>query len=256
MKIIILGAHNCESQQARFASILIDDTIAIDAGGVSPSLSFEAQQAIQAILLTHHHYDHIKDIPVIAMNYWLTETTIDIYSTQRTYDTLVAHLVNDKVYPNFFERPEEKPTINHTVIQPHREIQIQGYSVLALPVNHSGPAVGYQITAPDGKTIFYTGDTGSGLEVCWQNVSPQLLIIEVTLSNKHEEWARNSRHLTPALLKEELVSFQKVKGYLPKVVTVHINPFIEEEIGAELKDVASTLNSTIIPGYEGMQIEI
>lgn len=256
MKINILGAHNCESQQARFASILIDDTIAIDAGGVSSSLSFEAQQTIQAILLTHHHYDHIKDIPVIAMNYWLTETTIDIYSTQRTYDILVAYLVNDKIYPNFFERPEEKPTINHTLIQPHQEIQIQGYSILALPVNHSGPAVGYQITAPDRKTVFCTGDTGPGLEECWQNVSPQLLIIEVTLSNRHEEWARSSRHLTPALLKEELVNFQKARGYLPKVVTVHMNPFMEEEIGAELKDVASALNSTITPGYEGMEIEL
>ena len=256
MKINILGAHNCESQQARFASILIDNSIAIDAGGASPSLSFEAQQAIQAILLTHHHYDHIKDIPVIAMNYWLTETTIDIYSTQRTYDTLVTYLVNDEIYPNFFKRPEEKPTINHTIIQPHQEIQIQGYSILALPVNPSGPAVGYQITSPDGKTVFYTGDTGSGLEECWHKVSPQLLIIEVTLSNRHEEWARNSRHLTPALLKDELVSFQKVKGYLPKVVTVHMNPFVEEEIEVEIKDVASALNSPIIPGYEGMQIEI
>ena len=256
MKINILGSHNCESQNTRFASILIDDSIAIDAGGVSSSLSFEAQQMIQAILLTHHHYDHIKDIPIIAMNYWLTETTIDIYSTQRTYDPLVAYLVNDKIYPNFFERPEEKPTINHTVIQPHQEIQIQGYSILALPVNHSGPAVGYQITAPDRKTVFCTGDTGPGLEECWQNVSPQLLIIEVTLSNRHEEWARSSRHLTPALLKEELLSFQKVKGYLPKVVTVHMNPFIEKEIGAEIKDMPGDLNSTITLGYEGMQIEI
>ncbi len=190
------------------------------------------------------------------MNYWLTETTIDIYSTQRTYDTLVTYLVNDEIYPNFFKRPEEKPTINHTVIQPHQDIKIQGYNVLALPVNHSGPAVGYQITSPDGKTVFYTGDTGSGLEGCWQKVLPQLLIIEVTLSNRHEEQARNSRHLTPALLKDELVSFQKVRGYLPKVVTVHMNPFVEEEIEAEIKDVASALNSIIIPGYEGMQIEI
>tara|TARA_Y100000310_G_scaffold215713_1_gene216645 strand:+ start:381 stop:644 length:264 start_codon:yes stop_codon:yes gene_type:complete len=74
MKIQILGAHICESQTSKLTSLLIDDVLAIDAGGLTSSLSFEAQQKIKAILLTHQHYDHIRDIPTIAVNRFLHET--------------------------------------------------------------------------------------------------------------------------------------------------------------------------------------
>ena len=76
MNIRFLGAHNCESQNSRCACLLIDDILAIDAGGLTSSLSFPAQQNLKAILLTHQHYDHIKDIPTIAMNFGLSEATI------------------------------------------------------------------------------------------------------------------------------------------------------------------------------------
>ena len=34
-------------------------------------------------------------------------------------------------------------------------------------------------------------------------------------------------HLTPELLKQELVTFRELKGYLPEVVAVHMNPAFE-----------------------------
>jgi hypothetical protein len=49
---------------------------------------------------------------------------------------------------------------------------------------------------------------------------PNLLVIEVTASNRFNEFATNSRHLTPDLLKQELVTFRELKGYLPDVVAI------------------------------------
>jgi hypothetical protein len=65
-------------------------------------------------------------------------------------------------------------------------------------------------------------------------------------------------HLTPGLLQEELISFRKIKGYLPKVITVHMSPQSpdRELIDAELKQVAVDLNADITPGYEGLQITL
>jgi len=256
MNIRILGAHNCESQDSRFACLLIDDTLAIDAGGLTSSLSFPAQLKLKAILLTHQHYDHIKDVPVIAMNFYLSGATINIYSTSPVYDALTTYLLDGKLYPNFLERPPENPTIKFTTVEPLKTIQVEGYTILPVPVNHSAPAVGYQVTSPDCKTLFYTGDTGPGLNECWEYVSPQLLIVEATLPNRFEKWAREARHLTPALIKQELTAFQKAKGYLPQVVTVHMNPDLEEEIKAEISTVAEALNNEITLGYEGMQIQL
>ena len=256
MKIQFLGVHNCESQNTKFISLLIDDILVIDAGGLTSSLSFPAQQKLKAILLTHQHYDHIKDVPAIAFNFAMWNAAIDIYSILPVYETLTTHLLNGKLYPKFLEQPQGNPTIKFTIIEPYQIERIEGYNVLAVKVNHAVPTVGYQITSPDGKVVFYTGDTGPGLADCWERVAPQLLITEVTATNKYEEFAKESGHLTPSLLKQELVSFREVKDYLPQVVVVHMNPDMEGEIETEIVTVAKALNSSITLAHEGRQLHL
>jgi len=255
MNIEILGAHNCESQNTKCVSLLIDDTLAIDAGGLTSSLSFEAQQKLKAILITHQHYDHIRDIPTIAMNFFLQDATLNIYSILPVYDALSTHLLNGKLYPKFLEKPQNNPTIKFTMIEPYKVEQVEGYNVLAVPVNHTGPTVGYQVTSPEGKSVFYTADTGPGLD-CWQHVSPHLLIAEVTVPNRYEDFAQESGHLTPSLLKQELISFRELKGYLPPAVVVHMNPRLEKEIEAEIATIAAALNTRVNLAYEGMQLHL
>ncbi len=256
MNIQVLGAHICESQNTRLVSLLIDNVLALDAGGITSSLSFQAQQEIKAVLVTHQHYDHIKDIPTLAMNAYVNDIAIEVFSTQAVRDTLTANLLNGKIYPNFLERPPKKPTIKFNVIEPNQTEQFEGYSILAAEVVHSVPAVGYQITSTDGKTVFYTGDTGPGLAGCWKIVSPQLLITEVSVPDKHKNTALELGHLTPSLLKQELISFREIRGYLPQVVVVHMNPRLEEEIAAEIAAVAIELDSPIDLAYEGMQLHL
>ena len=256
MNIQLLGAHNCESRNSKLICLLIDGIIAIDAGGLTSSLSFSAQQKLKAILLTHQHYDHIKDLPAIGMNFYLSGTTINVYATQPVYDVLTAHLLNDKLYPNFLKQPQGNPTIKFTIMEPHKLEPIEGYSIMATKVNHSVPTVGYQVTSPEGKVVFYTGDTGPGLADCWQHVSPQLLIAEVTASNRYEEFAKEAGHLTPSLLKQELISFRELKGYLPQVVVVHMSPGLEKEIEVEIAAVNEALDNPITLGYEGMQLHL
>jgi ribonuclease BN (tRNA processing enzyme) len=256
MNIQVLGAHNCESQSSKLVSLLIDDALAIDAGGLTSSLSFPAQQKLKAILLTHQHYDHIRDAPAIAMNFFLRGATINIFSILPVYNALSTYLLSGEFYPNFLERPERNPTIKFTIIEPRKTEHVEGYSILATEVNHTIPAVGYQVTSTDGKIVFYTGDTGPGLAGCWKYISPQLLIIEVTVPDKYEEFARETGHLTPSLLKQELISFLELKGYLPRAVVVHMDPRFEKEIEAEIAVVAEALNNSINLAYEGMQLHL
>ena len=256
MNIHFLGAHNCETREALYVSIMIDELLVLDAGGLTSSLSFPAQQWLRAVLLTHHHYDHIRDIPAIAMNLYLQSADIEVYSIQTVYDAVTSHLLNDRLYPRFHELPEEKPTIRFIVMKPHQTFKIDGYSVLAVPVRHSDAAVGYQVTSPSGKVLFYTGDTGPGLSSCWEHVSPQLLIIEVTATDRYEEWATRSGHLTPGLLRRELASFREIKGYLPRVITVHMNPRLEAEIKYEIASVAKELEASISLACEGMYFHL
>jgi ribonuclease BN (tRNA processing enzyme) len=256
MKIQFLGAHNCESQEMRLVSLLVDDILALDAGGLTSSLSFSAQLKLKAVLLTHQHFDHIRDIPTLGMNFFLRRANINIYSIPLVFDVLKTYFLNDKLYTNFLEQPAGKPTFRFTALEPLKPVQIEGYSVLAVPVNHSHPTVGYQITSPDGKTLFFTGDTGPGLAECWQQVAPQLLITEVTAPSRYDDLGRRSGHLTPNLLKQELIVFRTLKGYLPQVATVHMSPDLETEIATELASVAEELHTTISLAHEGMELRL
>jgi ribonuclease BN (tRNA processing enzyme) len=259
MNIRFLGAHNSESKDVRPACVLIDNILAIDAGGLTSSLTFSEQLAIEALLVTHHHYDHIKDIIMMGMTFHIKHSKINIYSIPSVYEAL-AYLFEypGKFYTNFLTHPPEDPTIHFTKIEPLLPFSIKEYKILAVPMKHSVPAVGYQITSPEGKNLFYSGDTGNGLGGIWQYVSPDLLIVEVTAADGFLKFAKEASHLTPTLLKEELTSFRKIKGYLPKIITVHMFPQSPEKelIETELTRVAAELNATIIPGYEGMQITL
>ena len=68
MEIQILGAHQLESKGTRLTSLLIDGTLAIDAGGLTSALSLPEQEKIKTVLLTHHHFDHSRDLVTLAAN--------------------------------------------------------------------------------------------------------------------------------------------------------------------------------------------
>ena len=254
MKIAILGAHNIESASTGGVSLLVDDVIAIDAGNLTSSLSFEAQMELKAVLLTHPHYDHLRDLPGLGMNISLQEGSLDVYAIEPVFQALEEHLMNDTLYPNYFRRPAGKPVLRRHDLDIGKETEAGGYKVLPVRMTHSVPAAGLLLTDRAGKKLFFTGDTGPGLT--WEVVSPDLLIIETTALNRMEQFALDSGHLTPSLLEKELMAFRNSRGYLPRVVTVHMNPLDEAELRAELDIAGSNLGIRIESGCEGMCIEL
>jgi ribonuclease BN (tRNA processing enzyme) len=256
MKIRFLGAHNCETRDARLVSLLVDDVLAIDVGGLSSALSLEEQYRLKAVLLTHQHYDHVRDLPLLAMNLALRGVSVTVYSIPETLDVLGKYQFNEVIYPDFRRRPPGKPAISFSPVEPHKAQKILGYDVLPVTVRHSVPAVGYQLTSADGKSFFYTGDSGVGLAESWRYVSPQLLITEATAANKYTEWMRGAGHLTPELLERELAEFKKLKGYLPRIVIVHMTPYMEKDIAAEVAAVSKSLDTPITIAYEGMELNL
>lgn len=258
MEIQILGAHSSELPGARLASLLIDGTLLMDAGGVTSALSLPEQRKIKTVLLTHHHFDHTRDLVTLTANigyYW--QGQIKVHALRYTLDIVTKYLLDGTMYLNFLEYPsKEKPSLLLEAVEPYASNAIAGYDILAVPVRHSVPAVGYQVTSMDGKSMFYTGDTTGGLSDCWQHVSPQLLVTEVAGPNKHQDWLKKVGHLCAGFLREELIQFRSLKGYLPRVIVVHIGNRFEEEIKEEVAEVAQELKADISLGHEDMKITL
>jgi ribonuclease BN (tRNA processing enzyme) len=256
MEIRILGAHNIETKKNSCECILVDDILAVDAGALTSHLTIAQQQNLKAVLLTHQHYDHTRDIPMLGMSLFMLKTSLEIYTTQPVYDVLTTHLLNNVVFPDWTQRPPEKPVFHFNILEPGKAYSIAGYGVLPITVNHSVPTVGYEITSYDGKKVFITSDTGPGLEDCWKQISPNLLMAEMTMLNDNEKGPRKAGHLSPFFLFKELESFRRIKGYLPQVVLVHLDPLIEKDIKAEIREVEKALSIKIRLGREGMKIKI
>jgi phosphoribosyl 1,2-cyclic phosphodiesterase len=258
VEIQILGAHLAELKGARLTSLLIDGALVVDAGGLTSALSLPEQKKIKTVLLTHHHFDHTRDLVTLAANagyYWRRQLVV--YALRYTLDIVTNCLLGGKIYTNFLEYPsKKKPTLILEAIEPYSRKTIAGYDVLAVPVKHSVPAVGYQITSSNGKSMFYTGDTTVGISDCWQHISPQLLITEVAGPNKHEDWLKKAGHLCAGFLREELIQFRRLKGYLPRVILIHIGNPYEQEIKEEVAQVAQELEADISLGYEDMKITL
>jgi phosphoribosyl 1,2-cyclic phosphodiesterase len=258
VELQILGAHLAELKGARLTSLLIDGTLVVDAGGLTSALSLPELKKIKTVLLTHHHFDHTRDLVTLAANagyYW--QGQLEVYALRYTLDIVTNCLLDGKMYTNFLEYPsKEKPTLILEAIEPYGRKTIAGYDVLAVPVKHSVPAVGYQITSSDGKSLFYTSDTTVGISDCWQHVSPQLLIAEVAGPNKYGDWLKKAGHLCAGFLREELIQFRQLKGYLPRVIVIHIGNPYEQEIKEEVARVAQELEADISLGYEDMKVTL
>jgi len=251
VKVRFLGTHHEESKNTRLVSFLIDDVLAMDAGSLASELSFLEQKKIQAILLSHGHYDHIRGVPSFIFSN-LSRTT-RVFATSQTLKILSSHLFDGVIYPKFTEKTPflKKPPIKLVPLKPFISVQVHGYRVLALPVNHTTGSVGFEITSKDGKKVLYTGDTGPGLFSLWEHVSPQLLIVDVTFPNRLNALAKSAAHLCPRTLQKELVEFQQVNGYLPQVVLIHLSPEFEAEIKEDVKKISKKLRHPIDIACEG-----
>src|SRR5437764_7873315 len=195
MRVQLLGAHQGESINMRFMSLLIDDRLAIDAGGLTSSTTIEPQLGIEAILITHRHYDHIKDLPMLAHNIWETKS-LEIYSTADTAYMIQKHLFNDEVWPAMREDDLPYHRIIYHIVEPDKVFNLLGYEVLPMTMPHTVPTIGYYVQR-DGKGLFYTADTRGDGNPPWVSIRPDLLVVETTMSNEFDKDAMRFGHMTP-----------------------------------------------------------
>jgi len=256
MELRVLGAHNLESEGTRMESHLIDGVLALDAGSLTRSLSFEEQKQIRAIILSHRHFDHVRDLLPLGLAVRDTGVTIELYAIQDAVDVISSRLMDGYLYPDFINAPSpENPTFRFNVVQFHQEFKVLDYTAMAIPMPHSVPAAGYLLSSENVK-LFYTGDTGKGLGDAWKYAQPDVLLTEVTFGSENEARALDAGHLTPTMLDEALANFKLEQGHLPRVIVAHMNPPWEDTIRRELAALSSRLGIDILVSHADMTIEL
>src|ERR1700733_7039411 len=102
-------------------------------------MELKAQCALEAVLVSHAHLDHVRDLATIADNRLQNGSSpLAVAATKPRIAVLRKHFFNDLLWPGFSKLPNlRRPSIRYQVLQPEHPTVIAGYEVNAIEVSHT-----------------------------------------------------------------------------------------------------------------------
>lgn len=253
MNIRVLGCSGAIAAGYKTTAFLLDNDVLIDAGTGVGDLPLEALAAIDHILISHSHLDHVLSIALLADTVMrLREQRhcppIQVHALQSTLDALRQHVFNGVIWPDFTKLPSpQAPALQLLPFEVGEVIRLPGTHgerrIEVLSARHSVPAVGFAVEMPQAAESspsdpasywIYTGDTGPN-PALWERlrqIPVAHLVIETAFGNDETKLAQISRHLCPSLLGQELAQ-------LPGHVRVHITHIKPGEETAVMNEVGA-----------------
>lgn len=238
MKLQILGCHGGELPGCRSTCFLVDGVLALDAGALTASLDLDALARVDHIILTHSHFDHVKDLPLLSdLVVGRRETPITVWASHACAQTLRESLFNGELWPDFTRIPTpDRPVYRLQSFAPGESFQVGPYAVTSVPVCHPVESCGFVIRN-GGAALGISGDTGP-TDRLWQllNGVPELkaLLLETSFPDEMQELADLSGHLTPRTLRTELGKFQRNGA---SVLLYHLKPAFVAELKRQVADL-------------------
>ncbi|MCP4913988.1 MAG: 3',5'-cyclic-nucleotide phosphodiesterase [Oligoflexia bacterium] len=239
MQVKIIGGHGGVSPGFKNTSYLIDGKLLIDAGSVASGLQIDDQVLIDHILISHSHLDHISDLAFLADNcFGLKGKPFEVYTSKVVENSIMKHLLNDEIWPNFTVIPnKEDPTLRFNIVESNETITLGEYKITMIPVNH--PAGGHGFIVEKGDTgIVFTQDTGPTDKI-WEEAKKlknlKAIFTEVSFPNSMQVVADLSFHHTPKTIEEEI---KKMPDVVP-IFLGHIKPNYQAQMYQEISDMGN-----------------
>jgi cAMP phosphodiesterase len=238
VKLQVLGCHGGELPSCRTTCFLVDDVLALDAGALTSSLSLEQLCKVDDILVGHSHFDHVKDLPLMAdLIIGRRDKPVTIHASRECARALREYMFNNALWPDFTRIPTRKePVLRIKAFRAGSTFQVGPYTVQSIPVHHPVESCGFVIT--HGRiSLAMSGDTGP-TEKLWKvlNQTPTLkaLLVETSFPNALQQLADVSGHLTPQTLQSELDKFQRNGS---SVLVYHLKPAFIQPLKRELAEL-------------------
>jgi len=225
VKLRVLGCSGGELPRHRTTCFLVDGRLAIDAGALTATLPLRQLARVDDVILTHSHFDHVKDVPLAAdLLIGLRRRPLRVHASTECAETLRDSVFNGRLWPDFTRLPSRShPVVEIRPFVPGRSFRAGRYRVDSVKVHHPVESVGFVLS--DGKaSIAVSGDTGP-TTAFWRRVNAEkrlrALLVEMSFPNAMQQLADLSGHLTPNTLAREL-SKVKRNGY--PVYLYHLKP--------------------------------
>jgi cAMP phosphodiesterase len=225
MRLRVLGCSGGELPRHRTTCFLVDGKLAIDAGALTQGLSLDEILDVDDIVLTHSHFDHVKDVPLVSdLLVGRRRRPLRVHASPECAQALREHVFNDRLWPDFTRIPSASaPVIEIRTFDPERPFRAGRYRVAPVPVEHPVESVGFVVS--DGRSSFaVSGDTGP-TERFWARVNAEkrlgALLVELSFPSALQPLADLSGHLTPSTLARELGKLER-NGF--PILLYHLKP--------------------------------
>ncbi len=237
MDLRILGCHGGETAKHRTTSFLVDGRLALDAGATTAMLTLEEQVALDAVVVSHAHMDHVRDLASLADNRCQSaKHPLVVAGTRATIKALKEHFFNNVLWPDFTVIPlvgGGGTTVELRVLEPEVPQEIAGYALRAVLVSHTIESAGI-VVEREGTALAFSGDTGP-TDRFWEVLSElpglKAVLQEVSFPNELEWLAKISGHHTPSTLERELLKLDRKD--VPWLM-FHIKPAFQSAVEREL----------------------
>jgi ribonuclease BN (tRNA processing enzyme) len=235
MKLRVLGCHGGELPKHRTTCFLVDGKLCVDGGAITSVLKLEEILQIDDIFLTHSHFDHMKDVPLMTdLLVGLRQKPVVVHGAAETMQAMDKDVFNNRVWPDFRKIPnEQQPVLAFQEMPVRSPVSCHGYRIRAIPVHHPVYSVGYIFEWKNGA-IAFSGDTGPTEEL-WRaiNATPNVkaVFLEVSFPNQMQWLADASGHLTPQTVTAEL---EKLDRRGARIYLYHLKPSVIGEVKKEI----------------------
>jgi len=262
MNIRVLGCSGAIAAGYKTTAFLLDDDVLIDAGTGVGDLPLDALAAIDHILLSHSHLDHVLGIPLLAdavlrLRAAAGRPPIQVHALPETLAALRQHIFNGIIWPDFTALPRrDAPVLSLHPFQIGERLDVgQGRIVEVLPAAHTVPAVGFAVDGGPARGHahwVFTGDTGPN-PALWRRLAGlrlSHLVIETAFSDDEAELAQVSRHLCPTELGRELA---QLPGSVDVLIT-HIKPGEMDAVMQGMQALNSPHRISALAAGQGMVV--
>lgn len=235
MKVRVLGCSGAIARDCRTTAFLVDEHILVDAGTGVGDLTVDEMLAIDHVLLTHCHLDHIAALPLMLDAVGRRRSgPVTIHALPETITALRQHIFNGTIWPDFSHLPSSHvPFMRYAPVLTGQQLELAGIAIEVLPAVHTVPAVGYALCGREGWWVF-SGDTGPN-PALWRRINRMdvvMLVIETAFSSPEQALAQRSQHLAPPTLMHELAQWQPQRS-CPVYIT-HTKPLETDQIVDEI----------------------
>ncbi len=249
MRVTFLGTGSAMPTGRRFQTGLLvesgDDRLLVDCGsGVLHALQRTdvGYEGVDAVLLTHHHLDHVSDLDVLLKARWLAGATeLTVAGPPGTAD-LVDGLLELHEYM--------QDRLDLTVRDVEGAFSLAGFDVASTETRHSMQCLAYRFTHPESEASFvFSGDSEAFPELIEFADGAAALAHDCSFPDDVDV----SNHPTPSQLGDALAAADADVG---RVYLTHLYPHTEDRHEEMLESVADAYDGDVRFAEDGLSVSL